>query len=397
MVDAQLIERLAMITGQLVQFPTVAENTQDIEHCVDWVRTHVLTRASRLHVRPYLSHGRPSLLFSAGDIPPRVLLCGHLDVVEAQRQRDFAAYELDEVHLAGRGTADMKGPIAAMIDVMETEAQPGLGLLLTTDEESGGEDGVGAFLRTVEWRPDVVVLPDGGANMRLVVEQKGILRLKISADGEAAHGSRPWLGINAIDRLYQGYHALLRTYPIPTGEDDWRVSITLSQLNGGITLNSVPWYAEGILDIRYPGGDDPRGVKLLADITRRLQRRDIHTDLVFQALPFQMHPDALPIAQLQKVLRDQGHPALPLAREAGASDARYFSAEGVPVLMFQPECADWHGAHEHINLTSLAYFRRILGIFTRATLSHRGSGSRGSRVHARDMSSGNVPENRAAE
>lgn len=371
--DRQLTERLETLTSHLVSFPTVTDQPDAINHCINWVRTHILTRASRLHARQFDSHGRPSLLFSSGDAPPRILLCGHLDVVEAQdRQRDFQARELGEHLLGGRGTADMKGPIAAMIDLMETEAQPGLGLLLTTDEETGGEDGVGAFLRAVEWRPEVVILPDGGAGMRLVEEQKGILRLKISTEGQAAHGSRPWLGINAIDQLYRGYQSLLRKYPIPTGEDDWRISITLSQLHGGLTLNSVPWHAEAILDIRYPGTEARSGQILLADIRRRLARHHIQVDILSQANAFKLDTASPHIARLEQALREYRIDALPRCREAGASDARYFSEEGIPVLMFQPECADWHGANERIMLPSLATFRRALAAFTRSTLTNRG-------------------------
>jgi succinyl-diaminopimelate desuccinylase len=375
--DPQLRERLATITGYLVQFPTVGDWPEEIEHCANWVRTHVLTRASRLHARQFVSRGRPSLLFTAGDAPPRLLLCGHLDVVEAQdQQRDFQARELDEFHLGGRGTADMKGPIAALIDIMETEAQPGLGLLLTTDEESGGEDGVGYFLKQIDWRPEAVVLPDGGANMRLVTNQKGIVRLKITTNGKAAHGSRPWLGVNAIDQLYKGYQALLRAFPAPQQEDDWRVSITLSHLHGGVTLNAVPWYAEAILDIRYPGTDQANGHELIEDIRRRLIRHQVRADVIFQAPPFQLDLTAPAIARLQKVMRDLHQAELPYSREAGASDARYFSAAGIPVLMFQPDCADWHGANERINLTSLASYRSDLAAFTRAILSTRSGNGR---------------------
>lgn len=369
--DRQLTERLATITEYLVAFPTVAGNDTGITGCLDWVRQHVLARAPRLRARQFVSRGKPSLLFSTGNAPPRVLLCGHLDVVEAvDHQRDFRARPLNDDYLGGRGTADMKGPVAALIDIMVTKAQSGLGLLLTTDEETGGEDGVGHFLHAVEWRPEVVILPDGGANLRLVTEQKGILRLRIHASGTAAHGARPWLGQNAIDRLYRGYQALLHAYPIPASEDDWRVSITLSQLHGGIAPNTVPWHAEGLLDIRYPGdGRADAGERLLRDIRRRLSRLQVAADVLAVAPPFVLAAGDPAVERLQRVAADHLGAPLPLARESGASDARYFSAEGVPVIMFQPECADWHAADERVNLASLAQFRTLCAAYARAMLA----------------------------
>ncbi len=374
--DHLLKERLATITGHLVQFPTVGNNEEDITHCVNWVRTHILTRASRLHARQFQSGGKPSILFTAGDGPPRVLLCGHLDVVEAQDHlRDYTATQIDDRHLGGRGTADMKGPIAALIDIMETDAQSGLGLLLTTDEESGGEHGVGSVVQKLEAMPDVVILPDGGANMRLVTEQKGILRLKIVSEGVAAHGARPWLGVNSVVQLMRGYEGLLRAYPLPKSEDDWRTSITLSQIHGGITPNTVPWYAEAILDIRYPGSLIT-AESLYLDIKRRLARFHVQTHRLSQCDPYTLDMASPFVAQLQKIASSFPFSALAPSRESGASDARYFGNAGVPVLMFQPECAGWHSANERINLDSLADYRTLCTAFVRSLLQRSGGLSR---------------------
>ncbi len=352
-------ERLATILDHLVSFPTVADNADAIHSCVDWVRASILTRSPRLSVQRFTSHDKPSLLFIAGKQPPRVLLCGHIDVVEAFRLDAYHATTSGDERMQGRGTADMKGPVAALIDIMESEPQSGLGLLLTADEEIGGEDGVGHFLRSVEWRPEVVIMPDGGANMRLVIEQKGILRLRIVASGTPSHSARPWLGESAIERLMRGYHALSKAYPMPADEDDWRVSIALTDLHAGIAQNVIPWQAEAILDIRYPASGPETGQHLASDITRRLARHQISTHVVMHAPTFTVCDDAPMVQRLQCVARALRLGPLPVAREAGASDARYFSQEGVPVLMFQPECRGWHTADEWVSLPSLAGFRTL--------------------------------------
>jgi succinyl-diaminopimelate desuccinylase len=362
------IERLATITDHLVGFPTTADNAEAIHGCIDWVRAHLLARSPRLTVQRFIWHDKPSLLFTAGKNLPRVLFCGHLDVVEAPRQDDFRATPLDETRLRGRGTADMKGPVAALIDIMATEPQTGLGLLLTTDEEIGGEDGVGHFLENVGWRPDVVVMPDGGANMRLVTEQKGILRLRIVSGGKPVHSSRPWLGENAIEVLWRGYQALLRAYPTPADEEDWRVSIALTELHGGITPNTVPWQAEATLDIRFPGSITT-GPQLFTAISRRLARYGITAHMVVHIPPFSIDPDAPQIDRLQAIARAMRLGPLPLVREAGASDARYFSQLGVPVLMFQPDCFGWHGTDEWVDLASLASFRALCAHTMRSMLA----------------------------
>lgn len=366
----QLIERLATITEQLVSFPTIEHNATEIDTCLNWVKSHILAHSPRLNVQEFMSQGKRSLLFTAGLEPPTVLFCGHLDVVDAPRQSDFQTTRIDATRLRGRGTADMKGPIAAMIDIMTHDPVSDTGLLLTTDEEIGGENGVGYILPLLPWKPDVVILPDGGANMRLITEQKGILRLRLIAHGQSAHSSRPWLGDNAILKLTNAYSALMRKYPAPIAEDDWKVSMTLSEIIGGISPNSVPWIAEGTLDVRFPAMSDEDDARLLANLKQNLKRRHIETSVVSSAPGFKLDSNSPFIKQLQSIAASILQRPFDLAREAGASDARYFAEYGIPVLMFQPFCAGWHSDNEWIDLASLAQFRSICHAFAKEQAEH---------------------------
>ena len=206
--------------------------------------------------------------------------------------------------------------------------------------------------------------------MRLITEQKGILRIGLTAHGVAAHGSRPWLGDNPISHIYRGYEALLRAYPEPTNEEDWRVSIALTEFYAGVASNSVPWRAEGTLDVRFPAFGNISAQSIFADIKRRLARYDVVAHIVSQGEGFCLDAGSPIVQRFQDVAQVVRQAPLPLAREAGASDARYFAAEGIPVLMFQPECAGWHGDDEWIDLPSLATFRALCVGFSRSYLGH---------------------------
>ncbi|WIG61730.1 MAG: hypothetical protein OJF49_004478 [Ktedonobacterales bacterium] len=364
-----LRERLAALTADLVRFPTVATNPAAIAECLAWVRGWTTDRLPEARMREFVSNGSSSLLCWLGDAPPRVLLCGHLDVVPAASDDAFLAKRLPGNRLAGRGVADMKGPIAALLDLFTSAPQPGLGLLLTTDEEDGGMHGTGYVLGQLPWRPDVALLPDGGANMRLVAEQKGALRLRLTAEGTAAHGARPWLGVNALEQLYAGYRALLRAYPPPRAEDDWRVSIALTQVSdGGNAGNSIPAHAEATLDIRYPATGPDAFAVLLPDLQRRLRRYAISAEVTMHAPPFLLDTASPYVTHVQAAAsRVTGGP-LPLCREAGASDARFFAVAGVPTLIFQPVCSGWHGPDEQLDLTSLATFHALCAAFIHSAL-----------------------------
>jgi succinyl-diaminopimelate desuccinylase len=367
-------ERLAEIAATLIAFPTVADDGDALERCLAWAVAHARSRAPDLCVQRYHSGGKPSALLWHGDTPPRVLLAGHLDVVAASGPDAFTPRRDERGRLFGRGAADMKGPVAALLDLLAAERLPGLGLLLTSDEESGGEHGTLHVLERMETPPQVVLLPDGGANMRLICEQKGVLRLALSTRGEAAHGSRPWLGASAIERLYAGYEELRRRYPVPADEDDWRVSVTLTSLRSeGNSPNTVPQAASGILDIRYPAGDPPSATSmadaLAGEIAAILRPFHTTTRTLLRGHAFRLDERSPWVALLQAAAqRELGHD-LPLTREAGASDARFFAACGVPILIFQPECANWHSHDEWVALPSLARFRAVCARFVREALT----------------------------
>ncbi|MFI5273490.1 MAG: M20 family metallopeptidase [Ktedonobacterales bacterium] len=364
-----LIERLTETASSLIGYPTVAGSTADIAGCLAWVRAHVTAAAPDVHMRDFEDAGHASLLLAHGETAPRVLLCGHLDVVPADAT-DFAARRLPGSRLGGRGAADMKGPIAALLDVFVADPLPGLGLLLTSDEETGGTHGTGYVFDRLPDRPRVVLLPDGGATMRLVAEQKGVLRMRVIATGHATHGARPWLGQSAIERLMAGYRAVLRAFPQPTSEDDWRPSIALTQLNtDDNAANAIPGRAYATLDIRYPADPAMPAEALFARISARLRRYSVVPEDVSISPAFQLDVASPWVARLQATAQAVRGEALPLVREAGASDARFFAAAGIPVLIFQPECAGWHGPDEWVNVESLAVFREVVARFVRESLA----------------------------
>lgn len=365
--DETIIERLEKLAGALIAQRTVAHHDGAMHACFTLVGDYLRQYAPHAEQRLFEDGGTRSLLAAHGEGPARVLLCGHLDVVPGEDEQ-FTPQRLSGDRLGGRGAADMKGPIAALLDVFASEPLPGLGLLLTSDEEVGGEHGTRYVLDQLAREgalPAVALLPDGGANMRLVAQQKGVLWLRVVASGRAAHAARPWLGVSAVERVLSGYRAVLRAFPIPKAEDDWRPSIALTQLSTGANpQNSIPARAEATLDIRFPA-EVGRPENLFAQISARLHRYGIASSDISISPAFALDLGSPWVARLQRVAAGVRGEALPLAREAGASDARFFAAHGIPALIFQPECANWHGADEWVNLESLAVFREIVAGFTR--------------------------------
>ncbi|HJS72806.1 MAG TPA: acetylornithine deacetylase/succinyl-diaminopimelate desuccinylase family protein, partial [Vicinamibacteria bacterium] len=143
---------------------------------------------------------------------PLVHLNGHLDVVPAGEgwTLDPFAGTLRDGRIYGRGTADMKAGIAAAVYAAECLKRAGVELAGsvevsgTIDEESGGFAGA-AFLcesgRLTRERVDHVIIPEPLGVDRICVGHRGVYWFEVEARGRVAHGSMPFLGVSAIERM----------------------------------------------------------------------------------------------------------------------------------------------------------------------------------------------------
>jgi len=160
------------------------------------------------------SHPRVNVVgLRRGKTPrPLVHLNGHLDVVPAGdgwTMDPFGGIVRDG-RIYGRGTTDMKAGIAAAVYAAECVKRAGVALVGsvevsgTIDEESGGFAGA-AFLcetgRLSRERVDHVIIPEPLGVDRICVGHRGAYWFEVTAHGRVAHGSMPFLGVSAIERM----------------------------------------------------------------------------------------------------------------------------------------------------------------------------------------------------
>ena len=139
-------------------------------------------------------------------------LNGHFDVVPAGEGWTLDPFggEVVDGRIYGRGSCDMKAGIAAALFAVEAIRRAGIELngtveiSGTVDEESGGFAGV-AWLaeqgRLSAARTDYVIIPEPLYVDRICIGHRGVYWFEVQTRGRIAHGSMPFLGVNAIEHM----------------------------------------------------------------------------------------------------------------------------------------------------------------------------------------------------
>ena len=294
-------------------------------------------------------------LFSRGR--PKVLLSGHVDVVPAGPawQRDPHGGEVAEGRVWGRGACDMLGSVACFVAAAHRAPRAPCGILLTTDEETGMLAASRALEAGLLEGVEGVVVGEPTA-LDVGIAEKGVLWLRVEAEGLTAHGSMPHLGDNAVDRLVRVLSRLER----PTGEHPLLGAPTMSvnRLGGGEAVNQVPAEAWAEVDVRYlPGGDPRASFERALEAGARLRVLSDHA-------PFECAADAPLVRLAVEAARAAGREGRTLGLPYG-TEASKFAPAGIPTVILGPgEPGLAHTARESIALADLeagaVCYQRIL-------------------------------------
>ncbi len=171
-------------------------------------------------------------------VQPEVVLSTHFDCVPP-----FFSSRVDGDRLYGRGSCDAKGILAAQVaaaELLRREGEPRIGLLFVVGEERGSD---GARAADTAASGSRFLIDGEPTDSRLGRATRGILRLRLSARGRAAHSSFPDLGESAIDKLIDALVSL-RTFGLPADDVLGRTHYTVGLISGGVAPNVVSPSAE---------------------------------------------------------------------------------------------------------------------------------------------------------
>lgn len=342
---------------ELVSIPSITSDTKACKRTIEYVKE--LVEKEGLKTKLYEKNEVYSLLV-AKEIKNKysILFNGHMDVVPAP-EKSFKP-EVREVDrktvMYGRGTSDMKGVnvavLLAFLETLEGGLEKDMAILFTTDEEVGGFNGVGYVIEQ-DIEADIVFVPDGGQDWSVCTEEKGVLQMRLESKGVSAHGSRTWLGDNAIVKLIKTYVNMKSEFDKRWGEatkdDNWKPTLNLGALNGGNAANKVPNEATMLIDIRYP---TPVTQDDLEEIVKDSVVEGVVSQVLSTGSPLSIDMDNRYLKSWLEIANVND-----LEKEPGASDGRFFAERGMNVILTKPISSKPHIDNEWIDIDDLIKFK----------------------------------------
>lgn len=317
-----------------------------------------------------------------GDSGPMLCFAGHTDVVpsgpEAKWNTPPFQPTLVDGMLYGRGAADMKGSLAAMLIaveqfVTENPDHPGrIAFLITSDEEGIAINGT---VKVVEWLqaqniiPDYCLVGEPSSTERCgdVIKngRRGSLGCELTVLGTQGHVAYPHLADNPIHSAAAALAELAAEH-WDNGNDFFpATSFQISNINGGTgATNVIPGELSVLFNFRYSTEVTEQQLRERTEAILDKHNLNYHADWELSGQPFLTAKGALVDATVAAIAQVTGEETQ-LLTTGGTSDGRFIAPLGTQVIELGPVNATIHKVNECVRAKDLdtltAIYQRLLG------------------------------------
>lgn len=305
-----------------------------------------------------------------------LMLCGHTDTVGVEGMAAPFDPVVRDGRVHGRGSQDMKGGVAAMVDAAVAVARAGglprgrLVVAAVADEEHAS---AGAEALVAAHAADGAVVTEP-TDLRIATAHKGFEWIEVETRGRAAHGSRPADGRDAILRMgrvlgrLEAVEAGLRARPsLPRFG---RPSLHASTIRGGQAFSVYPDRCVLGVERRTVAGEasDAGFAEVraaLAGLAAEDDEFDASARRILTRPPHAIAGDHPVCRELTQALRRRGLDAAPTGMSFW-TDAAILGRAGTPAVLFGPAGAGLHGPEEYVEIDSVRVCRDVLVEVARA-------------------------------
>jgi len=364
------------LTLELIRRPSV---TPEDGGCQELIAARLAKLGFTIEPMPYAEV--TNLWARRGTAAPMLVFAGHTDVVPTgpldQWQSPPFAPEIRDGYLYGRGAADMKGSLAAMVTACEAfvarhpQHRGSIAFLLTSDEEGPSVNGTVKVMEALSARGDhidwcVVGEPTATKQVGDVVKngRRGSLNGRLTVHGTQGHVAYPQLADNPIHRAAPALAELCaitwdqgNAYFPPT-------TFQISNIHGGTGAeNVIPGDLEVVFNFRYSTELDQTTIqqRVAAVLERHGLRYTLHWKLSGE--PFLTEVGEL-VEATRTAIREVSGLDTQLSTSGGTSDGRFIAPTGAQVIELGPVNATIHKLNECVAVADLdslaAQYRRIL-------------------------------------
>jgi succinyl-diaminopimelate desuccinylase len=321
----------------------------------------------------HLRYGEVDNLWAThGTVGPTLVFLGHTDVVPSGPEASWLSPPFEPVirdsRLYGRGAADMKGSVAAMVVALEqfVVAHPDhrgrVGLLLTSDEEGPTNlDGVRKVVehfRAVGERIDWCVVGEPSAKEKLGdlirVGRRGSLSGTLSVRGVQGHVAYPEKALNPIHAFAPALTELTAERWDEGNGDFPPTSFQVSNLNAGTgATNVIPGELTALINFRYCTASRAEDLRARTEAILHRHGLDFVLDWNLSGEPFLTPPGGVLRETVVAVCRELcGHDP-EQSTGGGTSDGRFIAPMGVEVVEIGPVNATIHKVDECVAIDEL--------------------------------------------
>jgi len=224
------------------------------------------------------------------------------------------------------------------------------GILITGDEETGGFNGAKKALEDI--KTDFCIVLDGGGIEKIVVKEKGVIKLKFISRTKAVSSDIPWLEKNAVEKLIDDF-IKLRTYFITSAPAHRHKALNINDIKIIKKCNGIPVCAEALLEIRYIESDNVE--EMFA-----WMKNELHSKIIIESVepvfPGGKSKYLNVLLNLSKKTR--------IGFEDGSNDARFLSKFGIKGIIWGADGdASQHTYDEHVNIESVFELYSLLDKF----------------------------------
>ncbi|THG84102.1 succinyl-diaminopimelate desuccinylase [Pseudomonas sp. A-1] len=308
---------------------------------------------------------------------PVLCFAGHTDVVptgplEAWQHAPFAAFVDEAGMLCGRGAADMKGSLAAMIVAVERfvadhpQHKGAIAFLITSDEEGPAQHGTQAVVERLAARRErldwcIVGEPSSTSQVGDIVKngRRGSLNGKLRIQGVQGHVAYPHLAQNPIHLVAPALAELAAEHWDAGNAFFPPTSFQISNIHSGTgTTNVIPGELTALFNFRFSTESTVDGLQKRVAAILDKHGLQWQIDWSLSGLPFLTEPGALLDAVSASIKAVTGRDTT-ASTTGGTSDGRFIATLGTQVVELGPVNATIHQVNERVLASDLDLLTEI--------------------------------------